>query len=661
MPEGRVEYEVTVDNSKVDSQVSETEQKIASGAESTQKQVSQSAGQAEKAVTEANKGIQNSSNETSKSISQIATVLVSEYGARVSSAIANAGANLLKTGISYTTQMESYTVAMTTALGSAEKAASVMAQIKADAARTPFSVDSLAMANQLLISTGLDAEASRESIMALSNAVSATGGGNDELQRMALNLQQIKNQGKASAVDIKQFAMAGIDVYGVLADYMGVNVEAIEEMEISYDDLSAAFVAASQEGGKYFGANEAQAKTLGGRINTLKDTFAQLTGELAAAFVPILEKVVGWLSKAAQWVIENEGVAKAFGTAIVALTAIFGALSIAFKVASIASLALNIALLPTVGIVLAVIAAVALLVVGIIALATHWDEVVTWVSQVWGDFVSWLEETLNRIGEFFTNIWNSIVDFFKGIWQGIVDFLVGIWNGLSEENRAFLTAIWEAVVSIFTSIKDFFVGIWNSIKDFFVGIATSIYDSAKAKFDALKDFFSGIWNAIKGVFTGAIDKIKAAFDIDWAGIGKNILEGVKNGIVNGVSGLINAAVDVARKAWEGMKNFLGIKSPSKKFAYLGQMSGLGFSGALEDEMEDTEVMVTRRLRDLTGSAKSVIQGNNDVSLRRDLSVSVGGAVSAGGTTIVVPLYLDSREVARATAYWTGEQLSWWEE
>ena len=61
----------------------------------------------------------------------------------------------------------------------------------------------------------------------------ATGGGNDELTRMASNLQQIKNAGKATAMDIRQFAYAGIDVYGILADYLGKTTEEGIEKEMS--------------------------------------------------------------------------------------------------------------------------------------------------------------------------------------------------------------------------------------------------------------------------------------------------------------------------------------------------------------------------------------------------------------------------------------------
>ena len=112
---------------------------------------------------------------------------------KVGSAVVDAGKSVISTGVDYNSQMEQYTVAFTNMLGSADKAESALNQIKQDAAKTPFDTAGLVKANQYLISTGEDAKSARNIIMALGDAVKATGGGNDELSRMAQNLQQIKN------------------------------------------------------------------------------------------------------------------------------------------------------------------------------------------------------------------------------------------------------------------------------------------------------------------------------------------------------------------------------------------------------------------------------------------------------------------------------------
>jgi tape measure domain-containing protein len=214
---------------------------------------------------------------------------------KVSSMALSAGKDFIQTGIKYNAQLESYTTGFTNMLGSAEAAQQAIAAIQEDAARTPLNVASLTQANQLLISAGENANYSRKVIMALGDAVYAAGGGNAELSRMSANLQQIANVGKASAIDIKQFAYAGINIYQVLADYTGKSVQEVQKMTISYDTLSQALIAASEEGGRYYNAMDTQSQTMNGRVSTLKDNVSQLAGlmtqDLSGAVGKVIEKL----------------------------------------------------------------------------------------------------------------------------------------------------------------------------------------------------------------------------------------------------------------------------------------------------------------------------------------------------------------------------------
>lgn len=192
----------------------------------------------------------------------------------------SAAEGFISSGIEYNAQIEKYATGFTNMLGSAEAAQQVMSQIQEDAAKTPFDVESLTKANQYLISAGENAGYARKTIMALGDAVSATSGGNDELNRMSQNLQQIANTGKATTADIKQFAYAGIDVYGILADYTGKSTAEVQNMTISYDLLTQALQAASEEGGRYYNAMSDLSQTQNGITSTLKDNVKQLAGLL---------------------------------------------------------------------------------------------------------------------------------------------------------------------------------------------------------------------------------------------------------------------------------------------------------------------------------------------------------------------------------------------
>lgn len=229
---------------------------------------------------------------------------------KLGSAALSAAEGFIASGIEYNAQIEKYTTGFTNMLGSAEAAQQVMSQIQEDAAKTPFDVASLTQANQYLISAGENASYARNTIMALGDAVSATGGGNDELNRMAQNLQQIANTGKATTADIKQFAYAGIDVYGILADYTGKSTAEVQKMTISYDLLTQALQAASEEGGRYYNSMDTQSQTMNGRVSTLQDNVKQLAGLLTGDLSSGVGVVIGNLNDmlvAAQEAYKTDG------------------------------------------------------------------------------------------------------------------------------------------------------------------------------------------------------------------------------------------------------------------------------------------------------------------------------------------------------------------
>lgn len=204
-------------------------------------------------------------------------------------------------GVNYNAQIEQYRTMFTTLTGSAEEADKIIQQLQADAQKSPFDSASLIQANQYLISAGVSAEEARKTILNLGNAVSATGGGSAELERMAQNLQQIKNVGKATSQDIKQFANAGINIYGLLAEATGKSVEQVKDMDVSYELLADALAKASAEGGKYYGAMEAQGQTLNGSLSATKESIQMLLGEIMESAMPVIVKVLEKVREVINW------------------------------------------------------------------------------------------------------------------------------------------------------------------------------------------------------------------------------------------------------------------------------------------------------------------------------------------------------------------------
>lgn len=229
-------------------------------------------------------------NQTQNSLSGLGGMLAG-IGATIG--IATLGREILNVGSTF----EKAEIGLKTLLGSAEQASQVFNQLKKDAESSPFDFETLLMGNRTLISAGLNAKDAREDFSNLSNAIAATGGGNDELQRMVINMQQIKNLGKASALDVKQFAYAGVNMYSLLDDYSKKYNVTLDKENITYEQLSAALKTAASEGGLYFNGLTNLADSTSGRLSNLKDSFKNTLYDVFVALKPVIDNVVTALTK----------------------------------------------------------------------------------------------------------------------------------------------------------------------------------------------------------------------------------------------------------------------------------------------------------------------------------------------------------------------------
>lgn len=154
---------------------------------------------------------------------------------------------------------------------------------------------------------------------------------------------------------------------------------------------------------------------------------------------------------------------------------------------------------------------------------------------------------------------------------------------------------------------------------------------------------SGIISAVPDLFSRVCKKFSS---IDWGSIGSNIISGIIKGIKKGVGSIADAAKDAAKSAYEAAKNFLGIKSPSKKFEYLGRMNDEGMAvgikngaGAISSAMKKASGLVNAN----TSLAPFTANANK---AKATLSKSNGGFQQT--INIQSPKALNPSEVARQT-------------
>ena len=253
--------------------------------------------------------------------------------------LVSTGLSAVKDGIGMmvegTMNKESAINGMSTFLGKKD-AKDAYKNIQQDAQATPFDTESLLTVNRSLISAGLNAKTARTDTMNLANAVVAVGGTNDTLTRMAANMQQIKTVGKATSMDIRQFGIAGINIYEMLARSTGKNINQVKEMDVTYEQLQKALQMSAGAGGIYYGALANAQNSLQGKWSNFKESFVNGLAAAGDAFRPLINWVldfgsaigngIKYIARFAQWLNSSStsaGVFLAVAGGVITLFALY--------------------------------------------------------------------------------------------------------------------------------------------------------------------------------------------------------------------------------------------------------------------------------------------------------------------------------------------------
>lgn len=146
-----------------------------------------------------------------------------------------------------------------------------------------------------------------------------------------------------------------------------------------------------------------------------------------------------------------------------------------------------------------------------------------------------------------------------------------------------LIAIGVALYKNWDEIKNKASEIWNGIKNFFSNVVSNIKETVVNKFNDLKNAVTEKMNLVKNTISNIWDNIKNFLsNINLFDIGKNIIQGLVNGVKSMAGNLWTGVKETVGGAVDKVKNFLGIHSPSRLFMEFGQYTGEGFIIGMED-------------------------------------------------------------------------------
>lgn len=166
-----------------------------------------------------------------------------------------------------------------------------------------------------------------------------------------------------------------------------------------------------------------------------------------------------------------------------------------------------------------------------------------------------------------------IIENLPMIIQTAVEIVLALVEGLTSPEA--INQLVDAYILLVTSLIDAVV---ENLPEIIETGLVMIGALAKGLMEALPELIMVVPKIYKSLF----DKLTS---MDWASIGKNMLLGIKNGLLKAKDTLLKAIKDLCTECWSSVKSFFGIASPSKLMTYAGTMIGEGLALGIEGQQK----------------------------------------------------------------------------
>jgi len=223
-----------------------------------------------------------------------------------------------------------------------------------------------------------------------------------------------------------------------------------------------------------------------------------------------------------------------------------------------------------------------------------WDAIVNFITAIWDTIKMLFEMALAAIKAIWEAVWGAISGFFQEIWNGIVSFVTGIWNTITSTISNAINTAYNTVVSVLQAIHDFFSNIFSGIANFVSSTFSNILNGIISTVTSIKD-------AIVNGFNSAIDFIKSlpGQAIQW---GKDFIGGLKDGIMAGVQGIVDAVKGIGDK----IRSFLHFSVPDEGPLTDYESWMPDFMGGLADGIEGSQDLVMDKVKNLAGGISALM-------------------------------------------------------
>lgn len=195
---------------------------------------------------------------------------------------------------------------------------------------------------------------------------------------------------------------------------------------------------------------------------------------------------------------------------------------------------------------------------------TVWNAIKSLISTVVNGIRSVITTVFNAIKSVVTTIWNAIKETSSSVWNSIKSVVSSVVNGIKAVVSTVFNAIRSVVSSVMNTVKSVISSAWNSAKSIVTSSVNGIKSIVTSVFNGLKNIVSTAMNGVKSAIESGWNKAKSFLDgINLVSVGKNIIDGLVNGIKNAAGAVKSAVQNIANGIPKAMKKLLGIHSPSR--------------------------------------------------------------------------------------------------
>lgn len=275
-----------------------------------------------------------------------------------------------------------------------------------------------------------------------------------------------------------------------------------------------------------------------------------------------------------------------------------------------------------------------------------------WIKKLKGAFMRILP-TILRVGSFLVRFATGPIGLAIQAIGLLVYFAVKYWDEIEAATKLVFRVIAEYIKSKWAEIED----TWEVIK-ILAQILKNQFDemvsSVTEKMDEVWSTITDIWGDVESFFT----------DIDLFSIGVDIVSGLIRGIGSMAGNISRKVSSIASLIPAGIKEFLNINSPSRVTMALGEFAGQGLGVGL-DKMAGNVAKSAKHLANEAVPPVERFKANGYEAVRRSNTATAAATTTSTRNStskddsvyyFEIPVEVDGRQVAKATAKFTQEEL-----